>query len=838
MPLKNNPPLLIKSTVRAHTRKTKTGKVVQVRQHTDIRSKKADEKKETIVRDVGEKIGGARKDLWKDLAGEKITKNMLATMEQNPDAAHKNIRKKNLLLPVPSEEEAEANGVDVKAHYLLKHIVKNVPERPGNTRQERENYIIAIDRINGLIRNAKTEDDIYGYFNAEAALIDSSLPQHQENIQFILARKFLDEVEGIKDEDSLFDKLIYREKTAKHKMSPLVKLAQEATYKMLASRKGTTNEEKKENFKKHIEEIVKTKKYVPTSDSLLLGQKWIHFLIAGLELGDITDKPFDIEFSRMKTRIGRYDATKSGTHSMVNKMYGEMRDLKYDPNKVKEVSEKGGFKRDVQEEVVRTGGKAYTSDKPEDLMTHFDIRAVEFGKYIDEKSGEYHVQHAGEAFTDLATVLELPGKYMGMQGRLAMAFGARGAGQASAHYEPLKEVINITKWRGGGSIAHEWGHFLDNILGSKDEAAKNTGFASDEISLRSEQKLVPESIRAEYLNVMKTIHQGDGTPQTIVTPVAVSPSSPSKNQYTVVKQAIEAMVPKGSGADAAKKLDVKKVYDKTVELLKKQGYEHSLSDRNTMIKVATHIAKETNQDLTIDVEQTIRGTKFSHDAKILGAYWKRPHELFARAFESYIQDKMHNKGMENTYLVSGTKSADTKYTKITAGMPVDYNPYPTGKDRIVINAAMDKLMTAVRQNKQLLKSIQLMLIKSSLQRGNAMSPKPMLIKSTVRAHTRRNKSGKLVQVRQHQIRSKGGGQDLSKLTATQQKNMIDQLSKLSIKELRGRQDLNSNQQKNAYAQWRKASGAEKARIERGSNNLSIMEKMLDAAVDKKSFKNK
>ena len=48
---------------------------------------------------------------------------------------------------------------------------------------------------------------------------------------------------------------------------------------------------------------------------------------------------------------------------------------------------------------------------------------------------------------------------------LAIAFGARGSGSALAHFEPARNVINLTKLKGAGSLAHEWGHALDFFLG-------------------------------------------------------------------------------------------------------------------------------------------------------------------------------------------------------------------------------------------------------------------------------------------------------------------------------------------------------------------------------------
>lgn len=51
--------------------------------------------------------------------------------------------------------------------------------------------------------------------------------------------------------------------------------------------------------------------------------------------------------------------------------------------------------------------------------------------------------------------------------RLAIAFGSRGKGNALAHYEPSRAVINLTKMKGAGSLAHEFGHALDDMLGQR-----------------------------------------------------------------------------------------------------------------------------------------------------------------------------------------------------------------------------------------------------------------------------------------------------------------------------------------------------------------------------------
>lgn len=72
-----------------------------------------------------------------------------------------------------------------------------------------------------------------------------------------------------------------------------------------------------------------------------------------------------------------------------------------------------------------------------------------------------------DALMDLAYALEIDPTDIALGNRLSIAFGARGSGNALAHYEPMREVINLTKMRGAGSLAHEWGHAFDDIIGKK-----------------------------------------------------------------------------------------------------------------------------------------------------------------------------------------------------------------------------------------------------------------------------------------------------------------------------------------------------------------------------------
>lgn len=101
-----------------------------------------------------------------------------------------------------------------------------------------------------------------------------------------------------------------------------------------------------------------------------------------------------------------------------------------------------------------------------DLIKTFGFRGIEHGNWMDQKDRQRVLNATYDAFMALSEGFGIPPSGISMNGRLAIAFGARGSGKASAHYEPGRQVMNLTKFRGDGSLAHEWFHALDHYLGS------------------------------------------------------------------------------------------------------------------------------------------------------------------------------------------------------------------------------------------------------------------------------------------------------------------------------------------------------------------------------------
>lgn len=117
---------------------------------------------------------------------------------------------------------------------------------------------------------------------------------------------------------------------------------------------------------------------------------------------------------------------------------------------------------------------------PEKFSDAFGFRGVQFGNYVEGPRRQSDLNRAYDSLMDMADVLKVPAKALSLNGRLGLAFGARGKGGKNAyaaHYEPGQVAINLTKGNGAGSLAHEWFHALDNYFGQHD-VAKDGNVAS------------------------------------------------------------------------------------------------------------------------------------------------------------------------------------------------------------------------------------------------------------------------------------------------------------------------------------------------------------------------
>ena len=100
---------------------------------------------------------------------------------------------------------------------------------------------------------------------------------------------------------------------------------------------------------------------------------------------------------------------------------------------------------------------------PDAIVETFGIRGIEFGNWMTEAERQASVNLAYDAFMDLSDIMGIKPHDIG-GGRLGVGFGSRGHGKFAAHYEADRVVINLTRFKGDGSLSHEMGHMFEHSL--------------------------------------------------------------------------------------------------------------------------------------------------------------------------------------------------------------------------------------------------------------------------------------------------------------------------------------------------------------------------------------
>lgn len=119
------------------------------------------------------------------------------------------------------------------------------------------------------------------------------------------------------------------------------------------------------------------------------------------------------------------------------------------------------------------GGKDVT---PDIFSQALPFRGVEFGNWVNQTERAALLNSAFDGFHDLAQILGINNQAVALSGILAFAFASRGHSNAAAHYEPSKKVINLTKRSGAGCMAHEWFHAVDHsVAGFRGYASESCG---------------------------------------------------------------------------------------------------------------------------------------------------------------------------------------------------------------------------------------------------------------------------------------------------------------------------------------------------------------------------
>ncbi len=114
------------------------------------------------------------------------------------------------------------------------------------------------------------------------------------------------------------------------------------------------------------------------------------------------------------------------------------------------------------------------------FQSAYCVRGIQYGNWLLGKTTDSEAQQvlntAFNAMADLADILKLPPQTLSFGGYLGMAFASRGKRGAAAHYEPgSSKVINLTRYQGGGALAHELGHAFSHFVARIGDASDMRG---------------------------------------------------------------------------------------------------------------------------------------------------------------------------------------------------------------------------------------------------------------------------------------------------------------------------------------------------------------------------
>jgi hypothetical protein len=150
---------------------------------------------------------------------------------------------------------------------------------------------------------------------------------------------------------------------------------------------------------------------------------------------------------------------------------------------------------------------------PAEARRYFRLRSIEFGRWMNESDRQHWLYGSAHGLEVLSRILGVPADAMGLNETLSLALGARGrGGRAMAHYEPTPYLsINLTKTKGAGSLAHEYGHAIDHAASMHiDKADWASGGSTDTIAV-SESIMKLKNIRGDFERLFAVLYY-NGTP--------------------------------------------------------------------------------------------------------------------------------------------------------------------------------------------------------------------------------------------------------------------------------------------------------------------------------------
>lgn len=615
---------------------------------------------ESKLEDFGQKIGGARKDLW---GARGLEVDDLDPM--NEREREKNVKKDNVWKR-PDYRELVKNGENRGRLYAINEIRKslnqNITYRRNMSAEDKaeaqRTFVDTVRTIQRMAIEAKTSEDF-----------------RKMGIPWLLENGYITDTGGI------YTKYRSTEKMYKNPALGYSNYFQTIEYIV-------------KNFDK-LDSIAEREGFAAEKSDVPKGFD----IIDGIKTVGKEGTSWGIVKGNRILQAG-FGTREEALEALKNSVAAKKKKTRFVPQQLLNVHRNGLDFRNGQ----NVNGQNYLDD--------FGFRGGEFGNWLNEKDRQVSLNYGYDALKDLAKALDIADRDISLGGNLSIAFGARGQGLsgASAHYEPMRHVINLTKMNGAGSLAHEWFHALDDFVsGYKGMATNNP-------------RTLPAASAEAFRKLINTMQYKEGTQEEtdLAAQKRLEQSQRSvtyrvSSEFDFVRQMENGSFNEQNYVNRYNRMptqdDVAKYHELLDKLLDTGDGKYITELSNLKKEITGHvISKDIRDDIglrlyalkpeaTQNVQKVTKKTDFYNNSRKFGElhakdgdYWDSTVEMAARAFACYVADKT---GKNNDYLSGHSDSAvtldidrDGKATVIKA--------FPEGEERKEINAAFDNLISALK----------------------------------------------------------------------------------------------------------------------------------------------
>lgn len=633
----------------------------------EARLKKAQENKQ--FKDIGRKAG-TKKEMR---AIEAINIENLGDLEENPAIAEKMVTKKKLWPEVDIEAERE-KGTTSGAAFLKYEYHRALSAKPLNHSTARIIYLQFIEVFKEQLEQAKTVEEVraIGEVMLKTDFVKQIAPEIDTSEDFIanqrtgrriyvsnIVRHRLEKIFG-----KAFVNLASawsRSDAAREKIKKALiyeRFSPEQEAEIIATR-TPLREKQLEKFQALLNQTLATKNGDELY-SLLEGKYRIDKATAKRHF-EPQKKVFVDHFTTQVQML-------SGPMQLAPELKAREDDWTWYTEKSKKSTE--GTQKSKAPKIneylylsrlERKGGlKVIERDGPS-IKSKYGLSAIQYGNSLTDQESAWMTWLLNGSFSDLQEITGLDLAKINKAGALGIDFATRGTPGSAATYWAGFQVINLNRRTGDGSLAHEWGHYLDNMLSIKVDPQLYSKLNGKLSSFATEHGANDPEINEVIKEIMRFIRKGSGT-ETKSIEVRGKDNGLRffKGRFNDINEALAYFTKRYPG-----------------NFIKLENRQKSLE------KLAYLFGHE-----KVVIEYPLNSSYQYYDSSLIGGqYWIRGVELFARAFEGYVMQRMEEMNMKSEFLQSSRKFYLTSY---------NLYPYPQKTDMTYLRPLFDKLFSLIQ----------------------------------------------------------------------------------------------------------------------------------------------